>query len=599
MSSDLENSGTGAWRPVSPAGRTRSIGKYEIKELIGAGAMGSVFLARDPDLDRDIAIKLMSPHVAQESGGRDRFLREARASGSLQHPNIITVYNFGEADGNLYIAMEYVAGRDLSDVIRNHIRLSLRDKIDVILGVLAGLSYAHDRGITHRDIKPSNIRLTTQGTPKVLDFGVAYLSESDLTGSGLVLGTPNYMAPEQVRGSAPTPAGDLFSVGAVFYELLTHRKPFDGDTAHAVLYSVASDEPVSLSGLHRSIPQIVRRVVERAMEKDPKNRYRSAEDMAEDLQRARRTLPESDSETTVVLMSGGGSRSGPQRLERRLGLAVAAAATAFLAINAAGTRATEPDPSRHRLDTAAVDIVMEPAADTVFVAPPAPSPDTLLVAVRNAALSRRVDLEAKGIPTALLVRGDSSIRTADSLEATGRFTEAVLALSAANTLWSDAEREHQQREVARAAQRRRPSRPTRPAPEPVQSVVEQPRPVPADKPAEPDPRSTDTAAISSTVARLERALESRQIARVRDVYRALTPKEERTWQDFFNVARDLEMSLSIHELQTFDDTAQAVVRGSYTFVTSSGEQRVPIEFPAAFAREGTAWRILHLGKTGS
>ena len=197
------------------------IGKYQILEQVGEGAMGVVYRATDPVLNRTVAIKVMSEALARNDDLRGRFLREAQAAGSLQHPNVVTIYDFGEVNGHLYIAMEFVEGEDLESILRKNVALAIGDKLDIIIDVLGGLAYAHRHGIVHRDIKPANIRIDGEGRARIMDFGIAHLSSSDLTRTGVMVGTPAYMAPEQIVGGGISAATDLFSVGAVLYELLT------------------------------------------------------------------------------------------------------------------------------------------------------------------------------------------------------------------------------------------------------------------------------------------------------------------------------------------------------------------------------------------
>ena len=181
------------------------IGKYEIQELVGEGAMGTVYRATDSVLGRTVAIKVMNASIARQPEHRSRFLREAQAAGSLQHPNVVTIYDLGELDGHLFIAMEFVYGTDLEKLMSAIEPLKLQSKLDIIVDVLMGLSYAHKHGIIHRDIKPANIRVSDDGHAKIMDFGVAHLQSSDMTRTGIVVGTPSYMAPEQVMGGKAVP----------------------------------------------------------------------------------------------------------------------------------------------------------------------------------------------------------------------------------------------------------------------------------------------------------------------------------------------------------------------------------------------------------
>src|SRR5690349_2224955 len=238
---------------MTPPEQYRRVGKFELHELIGEGAMGAVWKAYDSVIRRYVALKLLS-RAGRTADARDRFLREARAAGALQHPNIVTLYELGEADRQLFIAMELVDGSDLSSYIALREPLALERKLDIVIEVLQGLSYAHERGVIHRDIKPSNVRIASDGSVKIMDFGIARLQSAEVTGSGAIVGTPTYMAPEQITNGAITPATDLFAVGCVLYELLAYRKPFEGETVHRVLYQVLTTDPKPRRTIAVSIP---------------------------------------------------------------------------------------------------------------------------------------------------------------------------------------------------------------------------------------------------------------------------------------------------------------------------------------------------------
>jgi serine/threonine-protein kinase len=263
--------------------RINKIGKYEVESVVGEGAMGVVYCAVDSMLNRRVAIKVMSDAIAQDKDLRERFLREAQAAGSLQHPNVVTIYDFGEIDGHLYIAMEYVEGEDLEDLLRSTIPLPLEARLELVIGVLQGLAFAHRRGVVHRDIKPANIRVDQDGKARIMDFGVAHLASSDMTRTGTMLGTPSYMAPEQIIGGPVSPETDIFSVGAVLYELLTNIRPFKGDTLQTLMYQILSTTPPPLSQVAPTLPAELNRIVSRALQKDPKERYPNALEMANDL----------------------------------------------------------------------------------------------------------------------------------------------------------------------------------------------------------------------------------------------------------------------------------------------------------------------------
>ena len=256
----------------------RRVGKFELHEIIGEGAMGAVWRAYDSVIRRFVALKLLS-RAGRSADAQDRFMREARAAGALQHPNIVTVYDLGESDEQLFIAMELVDGRDLSALIAVSEPLALERKLDIVIEVLQGLSYAHERGVIHRDVKPSNVRIASDGSVKIMDFGIARLQSADVTGSGAIVGTPTYMAPEQITNGAITPATDVFAVGCLLYELLGYHKPFEAETVHGVLYQVLTTDPKPLRTMAPSIPAALERVVGKALNKVPEERYETARQM--------------------------------------------------------------------------------------------------------------------------------------------------------------------------------------------------------------------------------------------------------------------------------------------------------------------------------
>jgi serine/threonine protein kinase len=281
--------------------RYRRLGKYELHTLIGEGAMGIVWKAYDTVLRRYVALKLLSSHFGKTKEMQERFLREARAAGAIQHPNIVTVYDLGDAEGQLFIAMELVEGRDLSDIITLREPMALERKLDLIIELLDGLHFAHQRGIIHRDVKPSNVRIVPDGRVKIMDFGIARLQSADASGSGAIVGTPTYMAPEQITNGAITPATDVFAVGCTLYELLSFHKPFEGESVHGVLYQVLTTEPKPLRTVAPSIPAALERVVGKAMNKVPHERYETAAQMQSTLLGIRAALSGAGEETTQRL----------------------------------------------------------------------------------------------------------------------------------------------------------------------------------------------------------------------------------------------------------------------------------------------------------
>jgi tetratricopeptide (TPR) repeat protein/tRNA A-37 threonylcarbamoyl transferase component Bud32 len=232
--------------PTTPGSKelTGRIGKYEIKHSIGKGAMGHVYLAHDTVLDRDVALKVMAAQIADDEELKTRFEREAKAVAKMTHPNVVTVFDLGtHTDGSPYIAMELLKGQDLQKTVRQTPTLSLERKVQIIIQVLTGLNHAHQAGIVHRDIKPANIFIVQDDTVKIMDFGVARMKAAPMTGTGNIVGTADYMSPEQVQGQKVDGRSDLFSVGCLLYELVTGRRPFHSDNLMAIFYKITHEGP--------------------------------------------------------------------------------------------------------------------------------------------------------------------------------------------------------------------------------------------------------------------------------------------------------------------------------------------------------------------
>ncbi len=261
-----------------------TIGKYHIQRVLGRGGMGTVYEALDPVIQRTVALKTMAPGLADTPDLRQRFLREAQAAGGLKHRNIVTVYDLGEDKGRPFIAMEFIEGTDLEKIIQNRRPFPLEWKLGVLAQICDGLAYAHRNGIVHRDVKPANIRVTAEGEVKIMDFGIAHLQSSTMTRSGLVLGTVHYMAPEQVEGHKVDHRADIFAVGAIAYELIAYRRPFDGDSITGIMYKIIHEPPDPRGLAESEYPPSLRRIVMRALEKRLEDRYQSLDEMHTDIQ---------------------------------------------------------------------------------------------------------------------------------------------------------------------------------------------------------------------------------------------------------------------------------------------------------------------------
>ncbi len=256
-------------------------GKYQVQYKIGQGAMGAVYKAYDPSIDRIVAIKTISPGIllTDDSGEfKERFLREVRATGKINHPNIISVYDSGELDGNPFFVMEYVDGKELKEFLADNSTVSLEYAKKIICQMLDALSYSHECDIVHRDIKPSNIFIDVNGNVKIADFGIAKQSNSNLTQTGSIIGTPSYMSPEQCQGKSVDHRSDLFSVAVVFYEMLTGEKCFNGSSGHVIMHRILTHTPEKPSILNVNIPKIIDDIILKAIAKNPAERYPSALD---------------------------------------------------------------------------------------------------------------------------------------------------------------------------------------------------------------------------------------------------------------------------------------------------------------------------------
>lgn len=269
----------------------KTIGRYEIVDELGRGAMGSVFKARDPALGRTVALKtILSAALigGQSEQYRSRFLREAHAAGNLAHPGIVPVFDVGEHEGVPFLVMEYVDGRTLADALKKGERFTL-DRVCEIGGQIAeALGYAHRQGVIHRDIKPANILMTSREVygaerPRITDFGIAKLTSNEITTTGQLLGTPSYMPPEQFTGAPIDGRADLFSLGVILYALATGEQPFPGETMTAVSYKVVHTQPVPPSKLNPGVPPILEGVILKCLAKSPEERYQSGEELAQDL----------------------------------------------------------------------------------------------------------------------------------------------------------------------------------------------------------------------------------------------------------------------------------------------------------------------------
>lgn len=263
------------------------IGKYKIIGELGKGAMGIVYRGVDPDINREVAIKLIRFDMVSEDSEKEdaarRFIREAQSAGNLEHPNIITIYEVGREDNQTFIVMQCVDGESLKQAISAGKRFSPAEVVDLMTCLCDALELAHQNKIVHRDIKPGNILLDKQGRPYLVDFGVARMEMSTMTQSGTIVGTPSYMSPEQIQGIRVDARADIFSLGVIIYEMLTGKRPFEGDHITTIVYKIMNEEPTNIREMKRDLPEGFDQVIKKALEKDANKRYQSCKELAADL----------------------------------------------------------------------------------------------------------------------------------------------------------------------------------------------------------------------------------------------------------------------------------------------------------------------------
>src|ERR671930_460978 len=283
-------------------------GRYRILRKLGTGGMANVYLAEDQELGRRVAIKILDDRHASDEQFIERFRREAKNAAGLSHPNIVSIYDRGEAEGTYYIAMEFLDGRSLKELIVGRGPAPVKIAIDYARQILAAVGFAHRHGIVHRDIKPHNVLVGHEGRLKVTDFGIARSGASQMTEVGSIIGTAQYLSPEQARGSRVDQTSDLYSVGVVLYELLTGQVPFTGDTPLEIAMKHLSEVPTPPSELRPEVPHDLDLVVLRALAKDQAERYETAEEMDADLERILAGMPVGDetANAATAVLSGSG-----------------------------------------------------------------------------------------------------------------------------------------------------------------------------------------------------------------------------------------------------------------------------------------------------
>ena len=276
-------------------------GRYKVISRVGSGGMADVYLAEDELLGRQVAVKLLHHHFAEDQEFVERFRREASSAAGLSHQNIVGIFDRGEWEGTYYIAMEYVSGRSLKTLVREQGALDPVQAIDIVVQILRAARFAHRRGVVHRDLKPHNVIIDEEGRARVTDFGIARAGASDMTLTGSIMGTAQYLSPEQAQGHVVSGASDLYSIGVILFELLTGVVPFDGETAVAIAFKQVSAVPRPPSAVNPAVPAGLDAIVLHALAKDPAARYADADEFIAALQQERDALGAS---AGTAVMSG-------------------------------------------------------------------------------------------------------------------------------------------------------------------------------------------------------------------------------------------------------------------------------------------------------
>lgn len=294
------------------------LGRYVVIGELGQGAMGVVYKAKDPLIDRVVAIKTINLGLAMDEKEEyeGRFYQEAKAAGRLNHPNIVTIYDVGKSGDVAYIAMEFLEGRELRDVLKEGTLLPVEQVLNIVAQVAQGLAYAHEHDIIHRDVKPSNIMVIRDGNVKITDFGIARMASSSVrTQTGMVLGSPKYMSPEQVMGKTIDQRSDIFSLGVMLYEMLTGQAPFDGENVNAIMYQTLNAITPPPSTLNPSVPEMVNFIVAKALAKKVEDRYQNAKDFADDLRTCCDTMPRAGQQVDISKAPAGVERKLSDTIE--------------------------------------------------------------------------------------------------------------------------------------------------------------------------------------------------------------------------------------------------------------------------------------------
>jgi serine/threonine protein kinase len=572
--------------------RMEVFGRYHLQEQIGRGGMGVVYRAFDTVLERVVALKLVQTPTQLEPELRERFFREARAAAHLSHQNIVTIYDLGEHDGRPYIAMEYLDGEDLQQRLARPERMSLRRKLDLAVEICHGIEYAHSRGIVHRDLKPANVYIAESGTAKILDFGLARLMTSQLTQSNMLMGTLNYMAPEQVRGERADQRSDIFSMGVVLYELFGGRRAFEGDSVASTLYKILEVTPEPLLQIDRTLSPALAAIVDRAMAKLRDERYSDMTALRVDLDTFRQQHLAAGPTTPMTMPSDWDHATSPRLTVDPSGMAapIPARANSMSRTGIGVTVATLAVIAAAVLWMFSRKESPPPPQQTVNAAQPSPNPVTAQLSAAQAAPDKRQNAAAVSAADPARARMAEGRSAAEGSGAAPRAATAARTAAAAP--------------VVPPRPQPAPSTPADapPAAPPAAATpaVAAPPPIPSTQPVDPSavgahqpsatlpvppsaivnsPPADETAQpaaaedrIIDLIGRYKDALESRNIDRVKRLWPSLGGAAETALRQEFEHSRQIAVGITDRQISVAGNAGSVSFVRSYSILTVEGQR---------------------------
>jgi serine/threonine-protein kinase len=575
-----------------------TIGKYKLVRVIGEGGMGRVYEAMDPVIGRRVAVKTISLNVVADAETRARFFREAQAAGQLSHPNLITIHDIGESEATPYIVMEYLEGMDLSRAIQKE-HLSFDRKMQIMVDVCEGLAFAHAHDIVHRDIKPANIFLTNQGRVKILDFGLARGSLSDVTRTGKLVGTPNYMAPEQIRGDEIDHRADIFSTGVVFYELLSGRKAFEGESIATTMYKVLETQPEPVHLIDTQLPASLSEIIDRSLAKDRTARFQTSTEMLDAIVAAHGRTNQIERSRLQTVQLPAPAKSAPSKSSPGKSAPSSAAQTSrskpmiwigasLLLAGLAGftiwsQRSSAPGPAAPLARSEAVPPPPPAPVENPASAASSPSPST-------APIPSPVPAPPRPIPV------DSAAKTPARKPGAAEASTPAKPATAASPTPSPVPEVRTEPAPAPPPVVVVPP-PAEPAPAPVAPFrPTTPPPAPITPPAAATPparvEESPEVAVQAVLTRYRAALEARDIGALKRIWPALAGRQEDAIANEFQHARAIGVSLEGVDIRPSGNAATVTCRRNYSVTTGDGQTlKTTTTMIMTLARRDGGWSI--------